>query len=411
MVKIRNLDNKRILLICHDADRGDFKEGLPYSKLLDSLHEELLYRGFNCYQISRPGSKLTGNLAWAKPLPFEGFFETKYLINKILNSGFNFFYKLMGFKIIFQFKFGKISQWKSILSKTNPKLIFVIGSTPQLCRAARALGIEVFEVLHGMGYHVIPWGWDKLSISELPSYILSMDSVSTNTFRKLCSTGLFVKEIPHLWYKRFTNIIYFKNLEKEWYEIPEFIKYKKKVILISLSWGYDGDHEGVGEFANVLENGLMPNELIEVINETSKDIFYCIRRHPVQQLSSRYEYQKKFLDELIKHNQNCEYIFSTQLGLVSLLKKVSGHITMSSMTSYDAALMGVKTLFLCPTLLKGGIHEFLFEDLINLKYAKKISIERDMILKWVNDIKSIDPLSLSTSSEQDWNKLLNEITK
>ncbi len=85
---------------------------------------------------------------------------------------------------------------------------------------------------------------------------------------------------------------------------------------------------------------------------------------------------------------------------------------MSSMTVYDAAQMGVNSLLLCPTLLKGGISADYFEDLVKAGYVEKIVSNDTYIFNWVYTIKKAHSnFSLTSATEEDWNSFLKVISE
>ena len=82
---INKLTKCDVLLICQDVDRGDLKFDLPYSKLLDSVHEDLTTRGYICKQFAPPFSLIVGKKAWASPYSANRFFLTTHIEGKFKN--------------------------------------------------------------------------------------------------------------------------------------------------------------------------------------------------------------------------------------------------------------------------------------------------------------------------------------
>lgn len=397
-----------ILLICHDVDRGDIKQGLPYSKLIDSLHEEFARIGFRCKQVALPGSSLVGEKAWGHPDSFEDFFKSNGIQYRFKQKFLSKLYKFL--KVKQDSENNKVKKWKLIFYKLKPKAIFVIGATPAMCLAAKIMKIPLLEVLHGIGYIRIAWGWEVKQPLELPDFILCLDKRSWKSFSPLESKGLKVKEIPHPWYKRFIGRVP-QDLDPQWVQPLGFMPSDKKIILISLTWGYDGDHGDHTYFSNIIPNGLMPDELVSVIEDTKHDVFYCIRRHPVQIRLPQYKHQIEFLEKFVEVHSNCEFIQSSEATLISLLQKTVGHITMSSMTSYDAAIMGVQSLLLCPTLLDGRINQDAFEDLVEAGYAKKIGAKKSLIKEWVYRVQRMEPFHLTDAKENDWESFIYDLIR
>jgi hypothetical protein len=109
---------------------------------------------------------------------------------------------------------------------------------------------------------------------------------------------------------------------------------------------------------------------------------------------------------LTLYYSNCEWVKSTTIPLVSLFKVIDGHISMSSMTCYDAALMGIKSLLMCPILLKGRLGEDTFYDLEEAGFVIKNPGDSAFILNWVNNVKRGEGFSLTDATEKDWELFL-----
>ena len=189
-----------VLLFCHDADRGVTLNQLPYSPLMDSLGDELKARGYRCQSVSLPWSKLTGSLAHNHPIAYNRSYFWALLQNKLS--------KQPGQQSL-------VSLYEKILTLARPKLVLTIGCENALCEAAHRLDIFHVELLHGIGYATITWGWEHKDPKHLPAGILSLDATSTKTFSALTSKGLEINEIPHPFLRRFHgshNI----ELPKEW---------------------------------------------------------------------------------------------------------------------------------------------------------------------------------------------------
>lgn len=398
---IHKLTKCDVLLICQDVDRGDLKFGLPYSKLLDSVHEDLTNRGYLCKQFAPPFSIYIGKKAWAEPYSANRIFLMIHLLRKLFEV-----LNLLINKKTLPLDNAEQSIYRKVLMRTNPQFVVAIGASSSLCMEARALKIPVMELLHGIGYDTVKWGWENLEFKNLPTHILSLDPISTKSFSKLNDKGIEIFEIPHPWYSRFEKDADKSNIDPTWVEKPKYIPRDKKVVLVSITWGYDGDHGPYGYFANILTNGLLHNELLKAIRETKDSVFWCLRRHPVQVRSSKYDYQIKFLNAIVSENPNVEWEESTRITLNSILPSCDGHLTMFSMTAYDAASMGIKSLLLCPTLKEGRENSKFFSDLEQLGYVVKTEPNVNYIIEWVTDICKSNPFSLSEATTSNWKKIL-----
>lgn len=373
------------LLFCHDVDRGVSINRKAYSPLIDSLKDEIEKQGFTCTSIAHPWSKLIGDNAYGNPIAI----NLSYLFTKILKKLFGKFKKNSELKL-----------YEKLIRKAKPIVIITIGNSDSLCEAARNLNVFHAELLHGIGYTPIPWGWDIKEKKHLPQAILSLDPISTKTFSILEKRNIIIKEIPHPFLSRFQKD-YEADLPVEWRTRKKTSKYNKE-ILITLQWGYVDGIDASPTFTGILPNGLFFEELLEVIEQTSLNILWRFRLHPVQlRQPEKYKQQLLLLNQTVKLNSNCEWEESTKLPLPSVLKSCSAHITMISMCSYEAAYMGIPSLALCPTLQEHGQHEHMFADLVDKGYLTKQLPNVTKILEWANHVETMEPLLNNLNSVND----------
>jgi hypothetical protein len=383
----KNLKKCDVLLFCHDADRGVTLNNKAYSPLIDSVQDKLKIEGYSCQTIAHPFSKLIGNLAYGDPVAINRSYLKALVLNKILKSN------------------NIVKYYDDLFKAANPRIIISVGCNDEFCLAARNLNIYHFELLHGIGYTPMPWDWDKKEKENLPQGILSLDVVSTNTFNELKLKGLDVYQINHPFLSRF-NLKNNIELPEEWI-LKDIDQKYTKTILIALQWGYAPSIDELDIHKGILNNGLFFEEIESIIKETKDSIFWRFRFHPVQYRQQK-KYKKLFniVDNFIKEFKNCEWKESTFLPLPSILGTCDGHITMSSMSSYEAAYLGVRTLALCPTLQKGGIYENMFEDLVKKGYLVKEKPNKVKICNWINELTRLEPLL--QFSNQDVIQVLKE---
>jgi len=383
----KNLKKCDVLLFCHDADRGVTLNNKAYSPLIDSVQNKLKIEGYSCQTIAHPFSKLIGNWAYGFPITINRSYLKALVLNKILKNN------------------NLVKYYEDLFKAANPRIIISIGCNDEFCLAARNLNIYHFELLHGIGYTPMPWDWDKKEKENLPQGILSLDAVSTNTFNELKLKGLDVYQINHPFLSRF-NLKNNIELPEEWI-LKDIDQKYTKTILVALQWGYAPSIDELDIHKGILNNGLFFEEIESIIKETKDSIFWRFKFHPVQYRQQK-KYKKLFniVDNFIKEFKNCEWKESTFLPLPSILGTCDGHITMSSMSSYEAAYLGVRTLALCPTLQKGGIYENMFEDLVKKGYLVKEKPNKVKICNWINALTRLEPLL--QFSNQDVIQVLKE---
>jgi len=391
---ISRLKKCDVLLFCHDADRGIELGNKAYSPLIDSMRAELELKGFSCYSISHPWSIYTGKRGYGSPIAMNRsyfYHRLSFYVNSLL-------------KKIGIFNFPNYCVYREILKITSPKLIVTIGAPDELCFEARRLNIFHVELLHGIGITFIPWGWDTKDVNFLPQGILSLDNISTKAFRPLTEKRIEIKTIPHPFLKRFLDINSgFATLPEEWKIKSVCSELYRKEILVSLNWGYSGDHI---LYNNILSNGLFYEEIINVM-KVNRNILFRFRLHPVQLRKSLYKGQRKFLENLAVENPNMEWEESSRLPYPVVVSSCSGNISMNSFSCYDAASMGVKSLMLCPTILTNGIHQDWFLDLVEEGYVEKIIIDENILNNWVNSVERVMPRLANLEDSTSWNHVLD----
>lgn len=381
------LKKSEILLFCHDANRGVNFHGKAYSPLIDSLRDEFELLGYSCQSIAHLGSKLIGDKAYGSPISF----NKKYLLAFLKE---NLFIKKNSRKKLFE----------EMLSTSKAKLIVTIGSPINLASAAQEKGVFHVELLHGFGYTKVDFGWEMLKKESLPQGILSCDKISTNSFSPLFNNGINIKTIPHPFLKRFIG----KNIKKipdEWKLDLADKKQAKKRILVSLQWGYAGDHGEHIEFKDILRNGLFFSEIEQLVKKYQNVAWY-FRLHPVQLREPRYRYLIKFMEDFVKKYTNSEWKQASHLPLPSIAMHCSGNISMSSMACYDVASIGLKSLMLCPTVQVGNIHSDWYSDLVNDGYVTKAPHELAVIEEWINSVEPVAPRLSNLEDDTAWQNAL-----
>jgi len=151
----------------------------------------------------------------------------------------------------------------------------------------------------------------------------------------------------------------------------------------------------------------MPQELISVIQlSIDKDILWAFRLHPVQLKEKKYKHHLNYIEKFCANQKNTQWRWFTEMPLPVALRQCSGHITMSSMSSYEAAYMGIKTLALCPTLQKGGYYQDMFSDLQNADYLTKAQADVGKIVEWAEKVQPTEPFLDNLADEEAWENAL-----
>lgn len=382
---IKTIEVCDVLLFCHDVDRSISLNNQAYSPLLDSMRDDLEKNGLTCITIAHPWSEIIGERGYGNPIAI----NRSYFLATIMDK-FSKGYKSNN----------TLRLYKKIIAKAKAELIITIGCNDDLCEAARSLDVFHAELLHGIGYKPMPWDWDKKEKIHLPQCIFSLDEVSTQTFSELEKYEIIIKEIAHPFLRRFESK-YIDNLPQEWLAPNKKDGYEKE-ILVSLQWGYAPGIDEFEYFEGFLSNGLFYDEIECIIRKTNKKVFWHFRFHPVQYLQiKKYKKLFDFMDEFVKKYENCGWKESTYIPLPSVLSRCSGHITMSSMTAYEAAYLGIPTLALCPSLKENGVYEEFFNDLVIKGYVTKHAPYVDFVLNWLKNVNKIESMLKKIDSNED----------
>lgn len=379
--EISKINRCDVLLFCHDVDRGLILNGLAYSPLIDSIYEELANKNIKCQSISLPWSKLGSKKSANKSVLFNRAYLIQLILNKMLN--------LNNFDV-----------YKLIFEKSQAKLIIGIGLTSDLCSSAKKCNIRTIELLHGIGYTFIPWGWDKLDADKLPNTVLVLDDVSIESFKPLKSKGLSIIKVPHPFHKKILDPDFSPPNEWTYTARPN-----RKNILITLQWGYDGE---INEFDGILINGIFYSEL-ELLIKKREDFFWHFRLHPVQMKDDISNKAISLMQDLSNKYSNIVWEKSSTVPLTSVASVCDAHITMSSMSCYDAAFFGLPSLVICPTTRNDGIYKNYFMDLVSEGYVIKEKFNLNFIENWLDNVKKKKPRSLGICDIDAWESLISEV--
>lgn len=359
-----------VLFIHHDADKSASLNNKAYSPLLAEIDFIFQKKNLTTTFFSIPPTRLIGNESFHNCWTVNWIFLIRKIEYKI-----NFSSTEKSFFIIY------ISY---LLRKLSIKYIISIGTDPQFTEAARNLGIPFIEVLHGFGYATDDWKYSKRKKSALPTHLISFDSVSSKTFLNACGSFTKVIEAKHPIVSGYNNPA---TTQFERWPFKPNCSRTKKVIIFFLQWGYAGE---VPHLKNILENCLFPKELLQIISETKNDVHWLFRLHPVQNKGLEYNKQKLYLKRVLEKYNNVEFEKCSEKPLNSVLKSVDGAMSMSSMATYDAAAVGIKSLLFCPSLKGEGRWASYFKDLEETGFVRKINFDRISVHSWLKTINRVD---------------------
>lgn len=325
-----------IVFICADANRGMKKNGKFYAQILDPLVDYCKNNHISHLSISLPFSAMA-------PL-------STYAQSHTINWAYLFL---------------RHRTWPWLLSrKIRTKLVVGINIPQFLNNYALNNGIKTIELFHGFGVGESDYIWGRYARRSIDakleaSVYVTYDKQSYETVRQsLAEKDVAVKFARHHFYDReeysqLNTIIYVEEKIKKVYS-----NHSNLTILVSLQHGYDGSRSILD---GILDNGLLPECLIEFIR-ASTEVNWILKPHPVQIRSNQWPINQCNLLKEFEHCKNVSIIDFIEDDVFALLHFVDGHITMSSGTVVEAAMLGVPSLGLCPTLKQGGIMQDAFQN-------------------------------------------------
>ncbi len=250
----------------------------------------------------------------------------------------------------------EVALYTRLLQALRPVFVFSIQPPAALCTAARRLGTPLAELMHGTNVSLSdPVFVRHMSIpdEELPPLIISFDDVTHATVKMLAAD----REIRPLraadpW------LIACRRQRERGGSLPGA---RQRRMLLTLQWGYDGERDAL---SNIVPDGVLHPALERAISECGpRGWTVLVRMHPIQMNAPGYRHHRRRIEALAARHSHVEVAHATSWPLPLLLEEVTAHMTMSSSAVGEAAVAGVRSLALCPTLHPGGAHHGLFREL------------------------------------------------
>lgn len=387
----REASGKCILYSASDADRGHHGPDGHFSPILGPIQEHYKSASYKAINLGYPlcyyhSSEVRGGMILLNRRAIAIILVA--LVEQIT----------LGKRAAVQRKSNRrVSMLRDLLSKLRPSLIFAFQATPELCKAAHELNIAVIEPMHGM--HLSPV--DKIfrnticgvDTKALPDAYLAFDDRTWETLSALVSDReIAVFRMPHPWH------VECQNPDSPLVDIDHssaiFASAKPIKILVTLQWGYAGERDSL---SSIIPNGVMHPSIEEAIDE-NLDVLWLLRLHPVQLMARGYKSHRDHVRSLSERHSNVEWQDASRFPLPTLLSNVQGHITMTSGTAGEAAIFGVPSLLLCPTLKPGGAHSGWFSELAESGLAEFGELDSGHITNWISRL----PYARKKTNRKDW---------
>ena len=324
-----------VLFLCHDADRASEVNGLAFSQLLDPIRIQLERTGVKTQTIAHPFSILVSKKAFGEPCTINRSYLWAMVSGRMLRilTGRTYRYNPIRKKL-----------WQEIISSTEAKVIVTIGASVELCMAAHTEDVFLVELLHGYRYEDIPWLYETRNADELPHQILALDEMSRKTFSELSLDENYCVTVANPWHE-WTAKSGEINLEP-WNSGVKSLEHAKttgmKTVLVCLQWGY-----GRGEsFEGLFENELFPPQLESAVAESTDEVIWIFRLHPVQLRGRSYKKQRLYLANFTDQYINALSHELQTAPLPLVLRFSDCHLSPGSGSTAEALIFGVPSLFI-----------------------------------------------------------------
>jgi len=274
------------------------------------------------------------------------------------------------------------------------------------------MSIPVFDLQHGAILDYSQYYSEKhqgqTDLMALPSGFLCWDEYNARILKDwVLSRGITVHVIGQLWFNRFIYRDIHDQLVHEAFN--KFTLPKKEdmpTILVSLQWGmhlYSYGH---------ITNRVMPSALEKVIKDTSGNMRWLLRLHPIQLFGEEASICRRYLMDTFSNNENIMWEQVSHMPLPIVLSLSDLHLTFHSSIIIEATWMGLRTGLLNPELDPGGKVESYFAHERSLGMAEVVQLEPDSILSWIQTALSKGKFPKALQDyEQNLNDFLDYICR
>jgi hypothetical protein len=370
-------DEPSILLTCHDVDRGLEREGEYFSPLLSPIGEYYHRTGRRIVNLSHPltlqRSEQVFRGAISLNRAYIGLGLRRRLAAGVLGRQ----------RALRNMRERQTKVYESILAATQARLIFSIQPPHELCLAAHRSGVAVVEAMHGMNLHpsdrIIRNLFEGVPDEQLPDTYLAFDDRTEATLRgHVSERAPEVRRVPHPWHVEVARAT--SPLVASGTALDQLLQRFEAAVLVTMQWGYDGERASL---SGIIPNGIMHPALEQAILHSPREILWLLRLHPIQIKQPKYAHHRAFVERLSARAPNVEAMLASSLPLPLLLSRCRGHISMTSGSAGEAAMLAVPSLMLCPTLRPGGAHAGWFSELMETGLLTLGELDAERIGAWV----------------------------
>ena len=331
-----------VLTTAHDNDRSFvLPDGRHYSPLIDTLEDRLAGHGVTTLSVARIISTIKGPSAYAHVVSPEGAFA-RALLTKRVRAVWN--------RSEYAYSRAEERIWGDILDRTGAKKVVGIMPSRELCVAARKRGVWVADMQHGVIAESHPWYGERFRSAERPEFLphafLVWDPGSAEVLDWTRTHGTEVRIVGNVWVSRFLRRCPSDPIVAPLQESAArtFARNGKRNILASLSWA---------EYN--IPNGLISDELVEVIRTTQDRYNWFLRLHPNQLKGFATDDSVRFFRYFAQELEGyATWEPATYSALPLVLDHMDMHVTWSSSVCIEAAHFGIRSCLLNPRMAVTG---------------------------------------------------------
>lgn len=314
-----------ILFLCHDNSRYTKVEGLRYAPLIDTIIDDL-DKDITHITLILPFSKYFGDSCHGNVVMFNRIFLWSFLLRFFWNKGS--FIKDTSTDYV-------IKAFKKILKKIKPKIIIAINPSPELCIAAKELGIWTADIQHGI---IAPGNYydfekrSRINQQGWPDVILCWDQYSMDFVTSNIGDYVQAKVIGHP--------ALASKASKKLFTGSNEPGYKMAILLTTIAFCPES-HTHDSNFKNI---GIQKS-MIDFIKAYGSAYDWHIRLHPALMMNSKTKIYKQ-LSIIFEDHPNVTWDVPSNGTFLSALEKCSAHITFNSASAREAAIRGIRTAIL-----------------------------------------------------------------
>lgn len=327
-------------------------------------------------------------------LAFDGEFSSSVLCSQaILHHHGNLFIPPYIYGGILYALIPRYIYWSFILSSSRPRLIAGVCLPRSLVRAAFLLKIPCVELFHSYCY--LPESVHRYGFNLMPSnfHCIVYDDKTFDSLQSEGVNNVTRARLPYIERKSVLKDYGFCNGNTVADHLSHVFDISRPLILVTLQ-------HSASSISSLAESeficDMLPVELVRSIR-SQVSVNWILRWHPAIVFSDEYQ---NLSGKIKAHFHGCDNVSVNGFNFfepIDILKYCSLHITMNSATTYEAALVGVKTYLLCSNLLNpDSMYYEYFSEETRAGVAEVLPLSSAVINICIKNHLTILPQNVST---------------